>query len=144
MSSNSSEQGQSFIAKRKVIKLATQNAQRKTYRNFIKPLWSCGRTYRCFQGVLATELLDYINIGFPDFISGGILEISLPTLITGKSSLMSEISYPHNIKTNDQKEAYKTTYQSGIKILRKKPTTLDVGFGVISFSVFISLLISGS
>ena len=35
MSSNSSEQGQNLITKRKVIKLATQNAQRKTYRNFI-------------------------------------------------------------------------------------------------------------
>ena len=140
---NSNERGQEFITKKEVIKLATQNAQKE----HIGILWNIfglsGVPTGLFTGLMAAEVLDDINMGFPGFISGGILGISLPTLIAGGSSPISEINYPHDIITNEQKEGYKTTYQSEIKILRKKSTALGTGFGVISFGGFILLLING-
>ena len=124
------------LSQLEIQSMALMNA-RKTH---VGPGWGLLGLAGCgtgmMGGMIGGEMAD-----FPGFLIGGIMGLSLPSLVAS-SSTRSVPGYPNEIKTQNEKQLYKYTYVKETSLLRRRSTVTGTGVGLLGFGAFMLVLIS--
>ena len=135
------------FTEKQIVDLAKKNAREK----HIGALWSffgvTGVPSSAFGSVLGLVAFDEASDGtlvFPGFIIGGIFGAILPSTIAKESSKLTNVIYPPEIETKEQKTKYKDLYRSEVGLLRQKATAVGTFGGFIALTGFIMLMVVGN
>ena len=135
------------FTERQLVDLAKKNAQEK----HIGALWSLfgltGVPSSAFGSIFGLLILGEASDGtlaFPGFILGGMFGATLPSALAKRSSKLTKVVYPPEIKTAEQEMKYEKTYMSEIGILRQKSTAIGTVGGFVAFAAFVMLVVVGN
>jgi hypothetical protein len=105
----------------------------------VGPGWGLLGLAGCGTGLMGGIIIGAGTNSFPGFVIGGIIGLSLPSLIASNST-QSVPYYPNKIKTQNGKQLYKDAYVKETGLLRKGSTVKGTGVGLVGFGVFMMMI----